>query len=35
MDGKTYGHFVDGIVAVVDRLLDKISEEKNGRPVEN
>lgn len=35
VDGKTYGHFVDGIVAVVDRLLDKISEEKNGRPVEN
>lgn len=34
-DGTTYGHFVDGIVTVVDRLLDKISEENNGRPVEN
>lgn len=34
-DGKTYGHFVDGIVTVVDRLLDKIREEKNGRSIPN
>lgn len=34
-DGKTYGHFVDGIVTVVDRLLDKLKEENNGRLVEN
>ncbi len=30
-----YGHFIDGVVTVVDRLLYKINEEKNSRPVEN
>lgn len=32
---RVYGHFVGGVVAVVDRLLDKINEEKNGRLIEN
>lgn len=32
-EGKVYGHFVDGIVTVVERLLDKIDEEKNKKPV--
>ena len=34
-EGRVYGHFVDGIVTIVDRLLDKINEEKNGRLIEN
>lgn len=34
-EGKVYGHFVDGIVTVVDRLFNKINEEKNGRLIEN
>lgn len=34
-EGRVYGHFVGGIVAVVDRLLDKFNEQKNSRPVEN
>lgn len=33
-DGKTYGHWVDGIVTFVDALLGKFNEEKNVRPVE-
>ena len=31
-DGKTYGHFVDGVVTVVDNLLNKLKEENNERP---
>ena len=34
-EGRVYGHFVDGIVTVVDRLFNKINEEKNGRLIEN
>lgn len=34
-EGRVYGHFVGGIVAVVDCLLDKINEEKNRKPDEN
>lgn len=33
--GRVYRHFIDGIVTIVDRLLDKINEEKNGRLIEN
>lgn len=33
-EGKTYGHWIDGVVTVVDNLLDKFKEEKNVRPVE-
>lgn len=33
-DGKTYGHWVDGVVTFADALLDKLSEEKNCRPTE-
>lgn len=29
-----YGHWVDGVVMMTDNLLDKLKEEKNGRPVE-
>jgi hypothetical protein len=29
-----YGHWVDGVVTMTDNLLDKLKEEKNGRPVE-
>lgn len=25
-DGKTYGHWIDGVVTVVDNLLDKLKE---------
>ena len=32
---QTYGHWVDGVVTVVDNLLNKISEENNGRTIEN
>lgn len=32
-EGKTYGHWIDGVVTVVDSLLDKINEEKNRKPV--
>ena len=28
-----YGHWVNGVVTVVDNILKGISEEKNGRPV--
>lgn len=31
-DGKTYGHWVDGVVTVVDNLLNKLKEENNERP---
>lgn len=34
-EGKTYGHWIDGVVTVTDKLLEKINEEKNGRPVED
>lgn len=34
-ESKTYGHWVDGVVTVVDNLLDKINEEKNCKLVEN
>lgn len=27
-EGKTYGHWIDGVVTVVDNLLDKFKEEK-------
>ncbi len=33
-DGKTYGHWVDGVVTFADALLDKLSEEKNCRLTE-
>lgn len=33
-EGKTYGHWVDGVVTMVDALLDKIKEEKNCIPIE-
>lgn len=33
-DGKTYGHWVDGVVTFADALLGKFNEEKNVRPVE-
>ena len=33
-EGKTYGHWVDGVVTVVDNLLDKFKEEENCRPTE-
>lgn len=29
-----YGHFIDGVVTMTDNLLDKLKEEKNGRPIE-
>lgn len=32
-DSKTYGHWIDGVVTVVDNLLDKIDEKKNRKPV--
>ena len=28
-----YGHFVDGVVTMTDNLLNKLKEEKNGRPI--
>lgn len=31
-DGKTYGHWVDGVVTVVDNLLNKLKEENNESP---
>ncbi len=33
-ESKTYGHQIDGVVAMTDNLIDKLKEEKNGRPVE-
>ena len=32
-EDKVYGHFIDGVVTVVDNLLKRIDEDKNGRPV--
>ena len=32
-EGKTYGHWIDGVVTVVDNILKRISEEKSGRSV--
>ena len=32
---QTYGHWIDGVVTVVDSILKKIDEEKNSKPVEN
>lgn len=34
-DSKIYAHWIDGVVTVVDNLLDKLKEENNSRPVEN
>lgn len=34
-DGKTYGHWIDGVVTMTDNLLDKMKEEKNGKPNED
>ena len=34
-DSKIYGHWIDGVVTVVNSLLDKLKEENNDRPVEN
>lgn len=31
---KTYGHWVDGVVTVVDNLLTRLNEEKNRKPDE-
>ena len=31
-EGKTYGHWIDGVVTVVDNIK-RISEEKSGRSV--
>ena len=28
-EGKTYGHFVDGVVTMTDNLLDKLNEQDN------
>ncbi len=28
-EGKTYGHWVDGVVTMVDKLIDKFKEEEN------
>lgn len=28
-EGKTYGHWVDGVVTMVDNLLDKFKDEEN------
>lgn len=28
-EGKTYGHFVDGVVTVIDNLLDKLKDQDN------
>lgn len=33
--GKTYGHWVDGVITMADALLNKINEEKNRKPNEN
>lgn len=33
-EGKTYGHWVDGVVTVVDNLLDKFKEEENKKFLE-
>ena len=30
---QTYGHWIDGVVTVVDNLLNEIDEEKNCKPV--
>lgn len=32
---NTYGYWIDGVVTVVDNLLDKIKEENNCRLVEH
>ncbi len=34
-DCKSYGHFIDGVVTVVDNILSKIKEVNNGKPVKN
>lgn len=34
-ESKIYGHWVDGVVTVVDNLLVKIKEESGRKPVEN
>lgn len=34
-ESKIYGHWVDGVVTVVDNLLDKIKEESGRKPVGN
>lgn len=30
-----YGHFIDGVVTVVDNLLDKLKEENTGKSMAN
>lgn len=30
-DGKTYGHWINGVVTMTANLLDMIKEEKNDR----
>jgi len=34
-ESKIYGHWVDGVVTVVDNLLGKIKEESGRKPVGN
>ena len=34
-ESKTYGHWIDGVVTMTDNLLDKMKEEKNGKPNED
>lgn len=34
-DCKAYGHFVNGVVTVVDNILNRIKVKSHGKPVNN
>lgn len=35
-EGKTYGHWIDGVVTVVDNILNRLKEENDKTvPIEN